>query len=209
MWKTLQEIEISDHLTFLLRNLYAGQEATVRTRHGTTDWFQIGKGVRQFNIPPAKTSSVPHYLPDFPIFYPSALEIPPGFTPSPQGQRPFHQGDTWLPPTLVEQTSTRLTTALRDLSIGAHQSWREVLVKFQERAPRSSKGRGGREVSWECRWPGSSSESPAVLEPGKALGFRVFGRGRFSSLGLKKKKQNQLLLCLCVYIGRWIVIVVF
>ena len=38
---------ISDHLTCLLRNLYAGQEATVRTRHGTTDWFQIGKGVRQ------------------------------------------------------------------------------------------------------------------------------------------------------------------
>ena len=38
---------IPDHLTFLLRNLYAGQEATVRTRHGTTDWFQIGKGVRQ------------------------------------------------------------------------------------------------------------------------------------------------------------------
>ena len=38
---------IADHLTFLLRNLYAGQEATVRTGHGTTDWFQIGKGVRQ------------------------------------------------------------------------------------------------------------------------------------------------------------------
>ena len=38
---------IPDHLTFLLRNLYAGQEATVRIRHGTTDWFQIGKGVRQ------------------------------------------------------------------------------------------------------------------------------------------------------------------
>jgi len=38
---------ISDHLTYLLRNLYAGQEATVRTGHGTTDWFQIGKGVRQ------------------------------------------------------------------------------------------------------------------------------------------------------------------
>ena len=38
---------IPDHLTFLLRNLYAGQEATVRTGHGTTDWFQIGKGVRQ------------------------------------------------------------------------------------------------------------------------------------------------------------------
>ena len=45
--KILQEMGISDHLTCLLRNLYAGQEATVRTGHGTTDWFQIGKGVRQ------------------------------------------------------------------------------------------------------------------------------------------------------------------
>ena len=45
--KMLQEIEIPDHLTCLLRNLYAGQEATVRTRHRTTDWFQIGKGVCQ------------------------------------------------------------------------------------------------------------------------------------------------------------------
>ena len=43
----LKEIGIPDHLTFLLRNLYAGQEATVRTGHGITDWFQIGKGVRQ------------------------------------------------------------------------------------------------------------------------------------------------------------------
>ena len=47
LWKILQEIGILDHLTCLLRNLYAGQEATVRTGHGTTDWFQIGKGVRQ------------------------------------------------------------------------------------------------------------------------------------------------------------------
>ena len=47
LWKILQEIGIPDHLTCLLRNLYAGQEATVRTGHGTTDWFQIGKGVRQ------------------------------------------------------------------------------------------------------------------------------------------------------------------
>ena len=47
LWEILQEIEIPDHLTCLLRNLYAGQEATVRTGHGTTDWFQIGKGVRQ------------------------------------------------------------------------------------------------------------------------------------------------------------------
>ena len=46
-WKILQEMGISDHLTCLLRNLYAGQEATVRTRHGATDRFQIGKGVRQ------------------------------------------------------------------------------------------------------------------------------------------------------------------
>ena len=49
-WKILKEIEIPDHLTCLLRNLYAGQEATVRTGHGTTDWFQIGKGVRQCYI---------------------------------------------------------------------------------------------------------------------------------------------------------------
>ena len=47
LWKILQEMGIPDHLTYLLRNLYAGQEATVRTGHGTTDWFQIGKGVGQ------------------------------------------------------------------------------------------------------------------------------------------------------------------
>ena len=46
-WKILQEMGIPDHLTCLLRNLYAGQEATVKPGHGTTDWFQIGKGVRQ------------------------------------------------------------------------------------------------------------------------------------------------------------------
>ena len=46
-WKILQEMGIPDHLTCLLRNLYAGQEATVRTGHGTIDWFQIGKGVHQ------------------------------------------------------------------------------------------------------------------------------------------------------------------
>ena len=47
LWKILQDMGIPDHLTCLLRNLYAGQEATVRTGHGTTDWFQIAKGVRQ------------------------------------------------------------------------------------------------------------------------------------------------------------------
>ena len=47
MWKILQEMEIPDHLTRLLRNLYADQEATVRTGHETTDWFQIGKGICQ------------------------------------------------------------------------------------------------------------------------------------------------------------------
>ena len=46
-WKIVQEVGIPDHLPCLLRNLYAGQEATVRTGHGTTDWFQIGKGVCQ------------------------------------------------------------------------------------------------------------------------------------------------------------------
>ena len=47
LWKILKERRIPVHLTCLLRNLYAGQEATVRSGHGTTDWFQIGKGVRQ------------------------------------------------------------------------------------------------------------------------------------------------------------------
>ena len=47
LWKILKEMSIPNHLTCLLRNLYAGQEATVRTGHGTTDWFQIGKRVRQ------------------------------------------------------------------------------------------------------------------------------------------------------------------
>ena len=47
LWKILQKMEMPDHLTCLLRNLYAGQEATVRTGHVTLDWFQIGKGVRQ------------------------------------------------------------------------------------------------------------------------------------------------------------------
>ena len=47
LWKILQEMGIPDHLTCLLRNLYAGQEATVRTGHGTTNWFQRGKGVHQ------------------------------------------------------------------------------------------------------------------------------------------------------------------
>ena len=45
LWKILKEMGIPDHLTYLLRNLYAGQEATIRSGHGTTDWFQIGKGV--------------------------------------------------------------------------------------------------------------------------------------------------------------------
>ena len=47
LWKIVKEMGIPDHLTCLLRNLYAGQEATVRTGHGTTDWFQMGKGIHQ------------------------------------------------------------------------------------------------------------------------------------------------------------------
>ena len=53
LWKILKEMGIQDQLTFLLRNLYAGQEATIRNVHGTTDWFQLGKGVCQgclFNL---------------------------------------------------------------------------------------------------------------------------------------------------------------
>ena len=50
LWKILKEMGITDHLTYLLRNLYAGQEATGRTGYGTTDWFQIGKGVHQVCI---------------------------------------------------------------------------------------------------------------------------------------------------------------
>ena len=50
LWKIPKEMEITDHLTCLLRNLYASQEATVRPGHGTTEWFQIGKGVRQVCI---------------------------------------------------------------------------------------------------------------------------------------------------------------
>ena len=53
LWKSLKEKGIPDHLICLLRNLYAGQEATVRTRHGRTDWFQIGKGVPQVCCHPA------------------------------------------------------------------------------------------------------------------------------------------------------------
>ena len=47
LWKILKEMGIPDHLTCLLRNLYVGQEATVKTGHGKTDWFQVGKGVHQ------------------------------------------------------------------------------------------------------------------------------------------------------------------
>ena len=53
MWKILQEVGIADHLTCLLKSLYAGQEATVRTGHRTTNWFQIGKGVRQGCVLPS------------------------------------------------------------------------------------------------------------------------------------------------------------
>ena len=52
LWKILKETGVPDHLTCLLWNLYAGQEATVRTGHGTTDWFQIGQGVREACILP-------------------------------------------------------------------------------------------------------------------------------------------------------------
>ena len=63
LWKILKEMGIPDHLTCLLRNLYAGQEATVRTGHGTTDWFQIGKGVYQgCTLSPCLVNSYAEYI---------------------------------------------------------------------------------------------------------------------------------------------------
>ena len=63
LWKILKEMGIPDHLTCLLRNLYAGQEATGRTGHGTTDWFQIGKGVRQgYILSPCLFNSYAEYI---------------------------------------------------------------------------------------------------------------------------------------------------
>ena len=63
LWKILKEMGISDHLTCLLRNLYAGQEATVRTRHVTTNWFQIGKGVRQgYMLSPCLSNLYAEYI---------------------------------------------------------------------------------------------------------------------------------------------------
>ena len=57
LWKILKEMVIPDHLTCLLRNLYAGQEATVRTGHGTTDWFQIGKAWPRGGTPHPKSGA--------------------------------------------------------------------------------------------------------------------------------------------------------
>ena len=58
LWKILKEMEIPEHLTCLLKNLYAGQEATVRTGHGTTDWFQIGEYVKAVYCHPAYLTSM-------------------------------------------------------------------------------------------------------------------------------------------------------
>ena len=63
LWEILKEMGIPDHLTCLLRNLYADQEATVRTGHGTTDWFQIGKGVCQgFILSPCLLNLYAEYI---------------------------------------------------------------------------------------------------------------------------------------------------
>ena len=63
LWKILQQMGIPDHLSCLLRNLYTVQEATVRTGHGTTDWFQIGKGVRQgFILSPCLLNLYAEYI---------------------------------------------------------------------------------------------------------------------------------------------------
>ena len=62
LWKILKDLGIPDHLTCPLRNLYAGQEATVRIGHGTTDWFQIGKGVRQGCMSPCLFNLYAEYI---------------------------------------------------------------------------------------------------------------------------------------------------
>ena len=62
LWKILKEMGIPDHLTHLLRNLYAGQEATVRTGHRTTDWFQIGKGVQGCILSPCLFNFYVEYI---------------------------------------------------------------------------------------------------------------------------------------------------
>ena len=62
LWKILPKMGIPDHLTCLLRNLYAGQEATVRTGHGTTDWFQIGKGVQGCILSPCLFNFYAEYI---------------------------------------------------------------------------------------------------------------------------------------------------
>ena len=61
-WKILKEMGITDHPTCLLRNLYAGQEATVRTGHGTADWFQIGKGVQDCILSPCLFNLYAEYI---------------------------------------------------------------------------------------------------------------------------------------------------
>ena len=61
-WKILQAMGILDHLTYLLRNLYAGQEATDRTGHGTMNWFKIGKGVRQGILSPCLFNLYAEYI---------------------------------------------------------------------------------------------------------------------------------------------------
>ena len=75
LWKILQEMRIPDHLTCLLRNLHAGQEVTVRTRHGTKDWFKIGKGVHQGCIlPPCLFNLYAEYIMEMPGWMKHKLE---------------------------------------------------------------------------------------------------------------------------------------
>ena len=63
LWKILEEMGMPDHLIFLLRNLYADQDVTVRSGHGTTDWFQIGKGIRQgYILPPCLFNLYAQYI---------------------------------------------------------------------------------------------------------------------------------------------------
>ena len=76
LWKILKEVGIPDHLTCLQRNLYAGPEATVRTGHGTTDWFQIGKGVREVcTLSPCLFNLYTEYIREMPDGIKHKLEL--------------------------------------------------------------------------------------------------------------------------------------
>ena len=93
LWKILQELGMPDHLTYLLKNLYTGQEATIRTRHGTIDWFQIRKGVREACMPGWMKHKLESRLPgEIPITSYMHM-IPPLWQKVKRTKEPFDEGE--------------------------------------------------------------------------------------------------------------------